>query len=106
MTPKQLKRSNNKTGFNDADCENDFSAAFSSGKNSRRKSSVIRAQLMREQHEEDGFMSNMRQGSDAKRHLFESNQKKASSTLRCLFDNETENGGYSSNAPRKGARYL
>ena len=68
MTPKHLKRSNSKTGFNDEDLENDYSAALSSGKNSRRKSSVIRAQLLREQLEEDA-----NQGSDAKRHLFESN---------------------------------
>ena len=44
MTPNRLRRSNNKAAFDDdEDLENDYGAALSSGKNSRRKSSVMRA---------------------------------------------------------------
>lgn len=81
MTPNRLRRSNNKAAFDDdEDLENDYGAALSSGKNSRRKSSVMRAQILMEYKDDDGF----HQGSDAKRHLFESNQKKPSSTMRLM----------------------
>jgi len=108
MTPKHHKRSASKAlmmqAYDDEDCENDF--AYSSGKNSRRKSSVVRAQLMRE-HDEEAYFNGalaLRAGSDTKQHLFESNSKKASSAMRCLYDNETD--GICNNAPKKGARYL
>lgn len=55
MTPKQMKRNSSKKNvlMNDEDCENEYGGACSSGKNSRRKSSVIR---MRElQMEEDSI---------------------------------------------------
>lgn len=115
MTPKQLKRSASKqlmmlnASFDNEDCENDFAYSQSSGKNSRRKSSVVRAAALLRDHQNDeeayfnGALA-LRANSDANQHLFESNSKKASSALRCLYDNETD--GVSNNAPKKGARYL
>ena len=110
MTPNQLKRSNSKIQIENLDdLENDasFAASSVSGKNSRRKSSVMRMQTLRDQ--DDEMLSNsgdhMLQGN-----LFESHSKKASSALRCLHDNE--NDGKSGNAPRKAtirqtnARYI
>ena len=76
-------------GHQHEDCENDADfAAFSSGKNSRRKSSIIKSQMQADF--DDDY--------DVGKNVFESHSKKASSTLRCLQDNET---GVSSNAPRK-----
>ncbi len=75
--------------------ENDASFAASSGKNSRRKSSVNkRLLLLKEQDEE---LQNGAQSS-----IFESHSKKASSALRCLHENE--NDGVSGNAPRKATK--
>lgn len=106
-TPKQLRRSNSKGQFDD--CENDF--ILSSGKNSRRKSSVMRSQLLRDHGDETSFYgSGNFHANNNRRSIFESNTKQASSALRCLKENEMD--GISSNAPAKsnirptGARYL
>lgn len=98
-TPKQLKHSNSKGQFDD--CENDFT--ISPGKNSRRKSSAMRAHLLRDL-DDDSYYGAHRNGDNQRHQIFESHTKKASSALRCLHDNETD--GISSNAPRKSARYL
>ena len=80
-TPKQLRRSNSRGHFED--CEIDF--LLSSGKNSHRKSSVMRTQLLRDNGDETSFF-----GGGAlftlnnRRNIFESHAKKASSQRRCL----------------------
>ena len=98
MTPKKsLQRSNGKR--NGEDCENDASLACSSGKNSRRKSSVKRQQYFTEDGNFDqSFLKNDGNGSSC-RNLFDSVSKKASSTLRCLQENDMD--GVTGNAPRK-----
>ena len=111
VTPKksqQLLRSSGKGHGSNykmtlEDCENDASLAFSSGKNSRRKLSVIRNQA-KDYDDYNGPHSGHKVGglfnqNSSRNNTFESSRKQ-SSTLRCLQENDMLDSVFS-NAPRK-----
>ncbi len=78
------------------DCENDASLAFSSGKNSRRKLSVLRNYA--KEYDENAHESGRKSASKnfLARNVFESSSKQG----RCLQDNDILESMFN-NAPRK-----
>jgi len=86
ITPK--RKNSSKKYLAIENLENDVVFAYSSGKNSRKNISVVHNQI------KDNFEN---------RNLFESHSKNASSALRCLMQ-DNENDGSCGNAPRKSTK--